>query len=154
MLWDLKDFSHTELLKNPNKPYQHGRSAQLSEQHTHHRSPELFTMPEKPETSTSAAEDTVTFSEQHHKPINTLQGLRDLILKEPYGFAKAEMLPQLSPCDTELSAQLSAASSLQLEKHQADSQTQLLQTQDCNSTHSLFKVIKAELETTQETEAG
>lgn len=35
MIWDLKDFSYTELLKNPNKPYQHGRSAQLSEQHTH-----------------------------------------------------------------------------------------------------------------------
>lgn len=155
MIWDLKDFSHTELLKNPNKPYQRGRSAQLSEQHTYHWSPELFTMPEKPETSTSAAEDTVTFSEQHYKPINTLQDFRDLILKAPYGFEKAEMLPQLSPCDTKLSSQLSAASSLQLEKHQADSQIQLLQTQDCNSTHSLFKVyIKAEPETTQETEAG
>lgn len=83
-------------LKNPNKPYQHGRSAQLSEQHTCHRSPELFTMLEKPETSTSAAEDTVTFSEQHYKPINTLQDFRDLILKASYRCAKAEMLPQLS----------------------------------------------------------
>lgn len=66
MIWDLKDFSHTELLKNPNKPYQRGRSAQLSEQHTYQQSPELFTMQEKPETSTSATGDTVTFSEQHY----------------------------------------------------------------------------------------
>lgn len=88
-------------------------------------------------------------------PINTLQDFRDLIPKAPYRFGKAEMLSQLPPCDTKLSSQLSAASSLQLEKHQAGSQIQLLQTQDCNSTHSLFKVyIKAEPETTQETEAG
>lgn len=88
-------------------------------------------------------------------PINTLQDLGDLILKAPHRFGKAEMLSQLSPCDTKLSSQLSAASSLQLEKHQAGSQIQLLQTQGCNSTHSLFKVyIKAEPETTQETEAG
>lgn len=65
------------------------------------------------------------------------------------------MLPQLSPCDTKLSSQLSAANSLQLEKHQAGSQIQLLQTQECNSTYSVFKVyIKTEPESTRETEAG
>lgn len=36
---------------------------------------------EKPETSTSATEDSVTLSEPHYKPINIVQDFRDLILK-------------------------------------------------------------------------
>lgn len=80
----LKKIFHTRSFwKTQTNPYQRGRSAQLSEQHTYHQSPELFTMLEKHETNSSGAEDTVTFSEQHYKPINILQDFGDLILKVP-----------------------------------------------------------------------
>jgi len=50
------------------------------------------------------------------------------------------MLPNLSPCETKLSYQLSAFSSLQHDNHQTFYHIQLLKSQDCNSTYSLFKV--------------